>query len=80
MTNDRFTNAGFYEDVITGVSVRLTWDERDKCWRLWKARHGRFERVPGESLGDDYSDRGVNSVVAKTVHAFETLVKRALAE
>ena len=74
MLSDRFLDAGTYRDPVSGFIVRLTWDMRDKCWRLWKQRHGEWERVPGEDLGSDKTEAGINKAVTTAWAAYEVMV------
>jgi hypothetical protein len=80
MISDRFLDAGTYADAALGVLVRLTWDQRDGCWRLWKQRGAEWARVPGEALGADRSEAGIARVVQITWEAYEALVETAAAE
>lgn len=79
LSGPRLLNAGDYHDPETGVRVSLTWDQQDECWRLWRSVHGRYLRVPGENLGSDKTDEGVNEVVDRTVAVFERMVDEAIA-
>ena len=77
MLSARFLDSGTYYDEISKIMVRLTWDTRDECWRLWKSVDGEWERVPGEDLGGDKSDDGIEKVVKQSWAAYEEMVDAA---
>jgi hypothetical protein len=74
VVSDRFLDAGTYYDETSGILVRLTWDNRDEVWRLWKRRDDEWERVPGASLGGDKSDQGIDEAVHAAWTAYEAMV------
>lgn len=75
MISDRFLDAGTHYDEVSGILVRLTWDTRDRVWRLWKSHHGEWERVPGADLGGDKSESGIDEAVKAAWAAYEQMVE-----
>lgn len=74
MISSRFLDAGSYYDPVSGILVRLTWDQRDECWRLWKRVHLQWAQVPGENLGTDTTEAGVDAAVKRTLDTYEAMI------
>lgn len=75
MLSDRFLDAGTHYDPVSEILVRLTWDNRDEVWRLWKRRCDTWERVPGADLGGDTSELGIDEAVHAAWSVYEAMVE-----